>query len=256
MSELTIIQWVTAVATAASALFIAVQAFLTRRSVEMSREGVLAAVESARIASNALRESQLARLEAGVPRLTLTCPAFPDEPAQLLEPGADGVAVWKSIDRSMIFKLPRDADKELRLRHKVVIRNDGPGAASIQWPFLTFSPGRLGPLNVGESRECTVQIRRPVREWIEMLESGGGDEPELSDASPLCGTLQFVYEGPRDADITETHTVEFRGSPLAPVKDAVGDWTASLFFTGPEVIARTLPATRTYWKSRSEEEKF
>ncbi|MFK3678692.1 hypothetical protein ACI2IP_13250 [Microbacterium sp. NPDC090218] len=241
------LEWIAAGATALSAVVIAWQAWQTRRSVQASEKAV-------DVAQAALTESQLARVENGVPRLIVTSAFFV---------GAD--KLWRrdqqgeisEVEEGQIFKLPRDADMMLTCRHTFSIRNDGPGTVV---PKFKSSPSTSvmtppEPIPPGTEKEFIFTMRKSAAEWVSLLTPiSSGSE---STVYPVSGTVDVIYSGPRDSDVDETHPVIVRGSALIAVEDAEGDWRRYGSFEWQQSLtARVAPATRTYWRSRSANVKF
>jgi hypothetical protein len=239
------LEWIAAGATALSAVVIAWQAWQTRRSVQASEKAV-------EVAQAALTESQLARVESGVPRLIVTTSAFPASEKLWRHDVSPSVLVAETD----VFKLPRDAKTGLSFSHTFKVRNDGPGTVAPRFSgsggaWVHFSPE---PILSGTEKEYTFTVRLSVARWVKILASETpGDEAE----SPICATIDVVYSGPRDSDVDETHRIIVRGSALQAVEDAEGDWRRYKDDDwNTTVTARVAPATRTYWRSRSANVKF
>ncbi|WP_144877535.1 tetratricopeptide repeat protein [Microbacterium sp. 1.5R] len=240
------LEWIAAGATAVSAVVIAWQAWQTRRSVQASEKAV-------DVAQAALTESQLARVENGVPRLIVTTAFYV---------GAEKLWRWEQgqtveIEQGHIFKLPRDADMMLTCRHKFSIRNDGPGTVV---PKFKASPSTsvmtaTEPIPPGTEKEFVFTMRKSVAEWVSLLTPVPSEDERK--VYPVSGTVDVIYSGPRDSDVDEIHPVIIRGSALVAVEDAEGDWRRYEDFEWQQSLtARVAPATRTYWRSRSANVKF
>jgi hypothetical protein len=253
MTEPNAVEYVAAIATAVSALVIAWQAWQTRSSVKASQETVKASNSAVAVAQDALRESQLARLEAGVPRIFVIAQPWIDA-AKVRGPKAGGER-WESadVDPTTVFKLPRDGDIRLGVEHPITVRNDGPGSVRLQTApqAVRYPNGDLYDVfSAGESRQGTYYIQKSVKEWVELAEA------VARGAKPVANQLQITYTGPRDADVMEVHEVVVRGSCLVPVPDAIGDWTIEGDTFDTNMDASVLPAQRTYWRSRSQKLEF
>lgn len=244
------LEWIAAGATVASAAVIAWQAWLTRRSVQASEQAT-------EVARASLTESQLSRIEDGFPRITVSTPKYvPDTQVWRLD--TEGATLVSEND---IFKLPRDADLELRVDHTFTVRNDGPGTVL---PRITTWDGargfqRIDPIRAGDEQVYSFQIIHTVADWVKLLKSDATAERGNDDATvhPKCGSVRVKYAGPRDSDVDEDHVVEVRGSALIAVENAQGDWRrAAEGEWGSTLTAAVLPATRTYWRSRSAHVKF
>lgn len=248
------VEWIAATATAASAGVIAWQAWQTRRSVQASEDAV-------QIAQAALTESQLARIESGVPRLTVTTPMIPEAEKLWRRDGFQRVM----IAEDEIFKLPRDADLILGFEHTFTVRNDGPGTVL---PLTRASEsvsvqGFAEPIPPNSERVFTFAVRRTVAEWVTLLKPEVAISTKEVDGEsertvhPVCASVDVVYSGPRDSDVDEIHTVSLRGSALVAVSDAQGDWRRYSDFEWDGTLrARVAPAIRNYWRSRSAGVRF
>lgn len=258
MSDPTWLDYVAAAATTASAGVIAWQAWQTRAAVRASERTVEAAQESVTVAAEALRESQLARLEAAVPRITVSTPPWPELTTSTMPaPTAEEKYQRRAVTPSDVFKLPRDAELTLSVSHHFVVRNDGPGSVTVNvQPFAIPDAGTPEVIAPGTERGYSFTVRHTVEEWVEILEMIPPPEEGKPRRLPPAHTTRVTYVGPRDADVTEVHEVVVSGSLLRPVPDAKGDWNIDLSGWDYDLSAKVLPATRTYWRSRSNGEKF
>jgi hypothetical protein len=246
------IDWIVAGATIASAGVIAWQAWQTRAAVQASKDTVKAANRSVEVATEALRESQLARLEAAFPRFFVITHPWVDlgavEQSTTVETAQGGSYVrFEPLTEGRIFKLPRDEAVELLYRQKIEIRNDGPGSSLVelrtgaQWGTGDYEP----VVAAGIVREAFVMARLSVAEWVELSETRGVAK---------AGTVRI--RGPKDSDLDETFTVVLTGSVLAPVADAIGDWHVPVLDFDQPMEAHVEPGQRKYWRSRSQNQEF
>ncbi|GAA3737662.1 hypothetical protein GCM10022239_11710 [Leifsonia bigeumensis] len=146
-----------------------------------------------------------------------------------------------------IFKLPRDEAVELLYRHRIKIRNDGPGSGLVELRTGSqWGPGDYEPVvAAGTTREAFVMARLSVADWVELSESRGVAK---------TGTVRI--RGPKDSDLDETFMVVLTGSVLAPVADAIGDWHVPVLEFDQPMEARVEPGKRKYWRSRSQNQEF
>lgn len=238
----------------ASAGVVGWQAWQTRAAVKVSQKAVEASRESVAIAEQALRESQLARLESTVPRIFVTTTPYVHV-TKVLRPEEKRVKGYENreVRADEIFKLPRDAALNLQVEHTFRARNDGPGSVLLRLSRGYWQARDINPIIApGETVEGGFWIHHTVAEWIDILESGTEKEPAESFR------MTATYVGPRDADVAEHHTIVVTGSILEPVPDAKGDWRLreDTFDNLGAVSASVLPATRTYWRSRSKKIEF
>jgi len=256
------IEFVAAGATVASAGVIAWQAFLTRRALEesknavgaaregvaASREGVEASRAAVEVAQRSLTENQIARLEASVPRIWVTAGGVGYEVAERRE------GQYVALGPADVFNLPSDADREIAATGAVKIRNDGPGAAEVKFNRFLTKKGESHPvrsviLSAGETFDATYRLVKSVDEWIKIA------EVEAAKGQPAkAEVLVVLYQGPRDADIVETHMVHIYNSVLAEDTTRRGNWKEHELWN--EMRAVVSPSSRQYWRSRSRNEKF
>jgi len=245
LNAATVATIVAAGATTVSAGVIAMQAWYTRKSVAAS-------VEATRVAESALRESQIARIEAAVPRLSVRV----NGPVYVT--GLTYAEKWPftNVPQSATFVLPRDAERLVQVQHTVTVTNDGPGTATIT-PHAVFG-GYMMELSTqippGESGDFDLLIARPVSEWADLERKARNT---AISRGPEAARFTFTYEGPRDADVTEVHEVVIRGSVLTESEDANGVWRPhSDTDFGAFMNIEVLPAKRTYWRSRAAREEI
>jgi hypothetical protein len=244
---------VAAVATAVSAGVVAWQAVETRRSVRQARKSAEQAEISAQAARDAvtisqqiLQESQIARIDAGVPRVIVTI-ADPD-------PGL--VQEWtdRGVERILDgheFTLPRDAKRQLFIGRRIEILNEGPGsvALTLQEPLKLPNESEITicTLAPGQGTGGIYRVIRPVQEWINIAESKETGHPGLEH------TFSISHWGPRDAEAIEHIGVVTGGTLLQRAPDAPSSWQV----TKPAVVNSVVtPAKRTYWQSRTKNLKF
>ncbi|MEW5012256.1 hypothetical protein NAI87_00365 [Clavibacter michiganensis subsp. michiganensis] len=120
-----------AVATAASAVVVGIQAVQTRKSTEAavraaeaSERNADAAVAAARVSERMFAESERARREAALPKITIHCPDFSEAGVYRLKPrDEDG---WELLPED--FRLPLgdiDMFDEVAVRVRLTFMNDG-----------------------------------------------------------------------------------------------------------------------------------
>lgn len=233
------IEYVAAFATAVSAIVIGWQAWLTRRSLAY--------------VSESLREARIARLEATFPRITFDAPGWP----------IHSVDLWASdswdmdgIDANHVFRVPRDAKNTLFARFELSVKNEGQRAANLKFTDVLAeavdeSHGTrrgLSPIEPGETVTFALTFAASVGTWIERARAFE------TDSEQVILRASILHYGPGDSDIDETHEVVMRGRLLREDSDLTGSWQLDASFT--EARIQVMPATRTYWKSRSRNEKF
>jgi len=244
----TLAAWATvgsAVATAISAVVIAYQAKLTRESVGASREAVV-------VAQRSLEESQIARLDAGAPRLLVSALVVP-QTIRYKEgtPGPEFKGLRSlPVTDGQIFKMPLHKDYEFSAIVTVTVENEGPNSVELSFSpsvsSMDFALARSLNLRSGRSMEVTYAVRKSLAEWIADYHL---------DENAQRHQLTIDYQGTRDADVQERHVVHTRILMVSPIPNQDGDWgvlSGHIMHASCEV----LPATRTYWKSRTRGRKF
>jgi len=245
---------VAAIATAISAAVVAWQAVETRRSVRQARKSAEQAVISARAAQDAvaisqeiLRDSQIARIDAGMPRVIVRTKNL--GVAGVLEETARGD---EKIPTGDSFVLPRDANRRLFFTRKIEILNEGPGTVTLTMhqPLTLPASERsitvrtLAPL---ESIEGIYTVGRSIQDWIDIAETRETGHPGPEHA------FTITHTGPRDAEAVEYITVVTGGTVLQRVPDAPATWRVE---QPANVNSIVTPATRTYWQSKTNNQLF
>jgi hypothetical protein len=245
---------VAAIATAISAIVVAWQAVETRRSVRQARKSAeqaeisaQAAGDAVRISQEILQESQIGRIDAGVPRVIV----------RIKNPGTLGVLEDTDRGRERIpeghsFVLPGDGRRRLFFRRNIEILNEGPGSVTLnlhqplELPTdeRTITQRTLAP---NERVEGIYTVSRPVQEWIEISEPRETGQPGPEHAFTVSHT------GPRDAEAVEHIVVATGGTVLERVPDAPTTWQ---LMKPANVNSVVTPATRTYWQSKINNQKF
>ena len=247
--------WVVAaaLATTASALVIAWQAWETRRaanqamkSVEQARKSAEAARDAVSISESILQESQIARIDAGIPRVIVT--AFPPNATQVFQRtdlGDEGVT------SDSTFALPRDANRELYVFAGIDVRNDGPGTVKILFrkPLLDSVGEELreSVIPPGSQVGGTYKATRTIAEWIHIAESREGGDPGDEYV------FGMYHSGPRDAEAIEEFEVRTGGTLLERIPDQTGNWRLA---RQPVMASTAMPSKRTYYQSLSRDLKF
>lgn len=248
---------VAALATSASAVVIAVQAKHTRRSAEASEKAVA-------VANDTLREAQIARIDSNTPRFFVAAEGFLSGVATLEPVGADHSEV---VDSERVFRMPRDGDDSLALAYFLRIHNDGPGTLQLMCsgPFTLGGPdpeehvdeeGRLSlqvvrqmTLAPGTSRRGSFVVERRISDWVRIAEGSGRGEASEG------WRFEVVAKGTGDMDVDVTQSVVVTGSPMMRVPREDGAWRVTRpLHRGIRGAAE--PAVRTYWRSRTNGERF
>jgi hypothetical protein len=237
-----------ALATSISALVIAWQAIETRRAANQAKRSVDQAKASAEAARDAvdvsqsiLRESEISRIDAGVPRVIVTARDL--NLNQVMEETNIGD---EQVMPNTWFTLPRDANRRLYVTGGMNILNEGPGSVALQ----SFGSLRLGEsippstitLSVGDTTYGIYRATRTVAEWIALAETREGGNPGEDIVYGI------FHRGPRDAEATESIEIHIGGTLLERIPNETGNWRAS---PQPNMAAVVAPAKRTYYRSVS-----
>jgi hypothetical protein len=235
-----------AIATLLSAIFIAVQAWYTRKSVKETKSALDIAQAEFERNSLIFVDAQKARIDAEMPKLSVdgiesgSVTLGPASSQNLLSAGS-------TVDAS------KDLSEVLALVIRLSISNEGFRRAplrgyqresAIEVPALAHPGGLTTPL---------VIIELPLEEWI-AIAMQALKVPE--DEMPPLETVDFVYEFPGDVGADEIHTVEIRGSILEPV--GVDSWQIREISdeSASSIQVRALPFVREYWISRRANRKL
>ena len=235
-----------AIATSASAIVIAYQSIQTKKSVAAAKQGAEAAAAAVGISQAILQETQLARIDTGIPRLLVI--AEPQKPRvdRLIDRGVE--QIWPE----MTFQLPRDANQSVAATISFSVHSDGPGMVDLHaynedsFVVAGVSRTRYGLLP-GNDISVNYQISQTVEQWVELaqsLKNGESVEPHK---------FGLWHRGPNDAEAAESIEIHTRGTVLQEVLDSAGSYQlVPNLLLAPEVQ----PTIRRYWLSVSANIKF
>ncbi|HEV7950923.1 MAG TPA: hypothetical protein VGP24_14250, partial [Glaciihabitans sp.] len=201
-----------AVATALSAIVVAVQAFYTRKSVHDTAQTLELARKEFDRGSQLRVQAERARIDEEMPRLTLDAgmgyrgPLRPHEQFGLNEITGNYVS---AIARTS-FRMPADGEELIEAAFDVSILNDGPRSAvvTIELPLgdpIVSPHHQRVVISTGGHHKVTVSIIRPLSRWVDLAQR---DDVEVA--------LQLEYVYPGDASATEMHQVLVNGSMYSP----------------------------------------
>jgi len=243
-----------ALATALSAIVVAIQAFYTRISVRDTRDTLQLAHDEFDRGEHLRKEAERARIDAEMPRLTLDVgigyrgPLRPQEGAAL----NDLTGNYVSAIAHTTFRMPDDGAELIEAAFDVSILNDGPRSAVVSLRLClgdpVFTPHHqrvvIGP---GAKHDVTVSIIRSLSRWAEIARMDTPKETALR--------LEYVYPG--DASATEVHEVLIGGSLYSPDPDDESILVPVKGAATSRAFRVSLPPfTRTYWASRTENRRL
>lgn len=244
------IDYVTLAVAVISSGVIAWQAVMTRSAVQASRDTVT-------VAEASLRESQLSRLEAQVPRVFVS--ASGNVWTESLTRSEAGYGKFEEVGLSDEFKLPRDQAVPLIVPFYFDVQNDGPGSVSliIEPHASPVEPGASRVLGPGEKRQFKMAISRSVAFWVAIAEAEPNVSPAALSKWAECAKVTIRHVGPRDSDVEEIHEIRLFGTVVEGKPNEKGTWER---LNGPwserVMEAVLVPARRVYWKSRQRGEQF
>jgi hypothetical protein len=259
----TITAWSTlaaAVATAVSAIFIAWQIGLTRKSVETTEKTLKIAHDEFERGRTLQIEAQRARIDNEMPRLTVTVISqsrqawLPDQTTPdpySPEHRADEVEVGH------IFQRRTDLDTRVQVAIWIRIANDGPRRALVAVGAAHADEAHRREellIGVGEAQDIWARRIHTVREWLHISEQWHAGE------SHDVNIAEVVYIYPGDVGAIERHTVKQGGSVIEPTPKE--DWSVRIAefkeFDGsaPTLNAVVQPFTRDYFASRLASERI
>jgi uncharacterized protein (DUF1778 family) len=232
------VELVAAAATTASAIVIAWQAWLTRRSLKLAEQ--------------TLDETRLVRLDARAPRVFLSALDYPDTRTAEMRDFTFGGGSLETIPEGHRFTLPGHTNWEIRWSFPLTLMNDGPGSVvpefATERAMWVDGEGALVPPR--EAREFHVSIALTVEEWIRAAETSR--DPE----APETARLSVAVQGPDDSDVSDTWDISITGSLLDhPPGDRTGWAYLTEDFYGT-LRVKTERRTRVYWRSRARGEKL
>jgi hypothetical protein len=236
-----------AIATAASAAVVGVQAFHTSASAKASKEAVDVAQET-------LREAQRTRLDSRSPQIVVSLVSSM-HPVRGREDFEGKLLDVEQKDLTT-YRTPRDLEKVLTARLEFIVRNDGHTPVSLKSSKQLWEPNGHSILSLvvppGGSVSATFNVSKALSEWIQLYEAGVN---KAQAAKPLAGSLKLTYSGPGDSDVDALYVVEAHGSILEPISGEGDGWRLQMDWTR-ELHGVTLPTKFTYIKSRTTGEKL
>lgn len=244
-----------AIATAASAAFVAWQAFETRKATGTAQ----AALRSAE--SVALDQTR-ARLDDQAPRVEVhqENPAWPPL-------GASAVGMPQPWPGQHEWHFPRDGDVLLALRVDAVITNHSDRAVQVTFNGDLYETGtdRLTKMRhrmlLRPDETVTTQLLKlyPLTDWAHDhgVYAAGGSFEDLRAVA--AGTVR-VHDD-RDNGVVDTWNLRLSGWPLQPDAQRDGMWRLTLPTINEEAVRcvdfeMQPPRERSYWLSRGRAEQL
>ncbi|MFF4145959.1 hypothetical protein ACFY0A_32430 [Streptomyces sp. NPDC001698] len=241
-----------AVATSASALFVAWQAGETRRSTKISQ--------------NALKSSQAVALDAARGRLDDQAPQVEVHLADAAWPPLGPSSGWpQPWPAAQEWHFPRDEDVLLALRVTLHVINHSNRPVHVTFQGDLYHPHVEGAdrptamdrrLLLDPEQSVTADLRKhfPLKDWAEnhrVYTEGTGERP--------AQTLGLVrVSDDRDNGVIDSWELKLSGFPIQPDPDRAGVWHLTAP-TPDEPALRCVdfalqpPRVRTYWLSRSKD---
>jgi hypothetical protein len=259
----TITAWSTlaaAVATGVSAVFIAWQIALTRKSVEATDKTLDVARDEFERGRALQLEAQRARIDNEMPRLTVTVVS---QSSQAWLPNATAPDPYSRQPRAnevgpgQVFQRRTEMETRVQVAIWVRVANDGPRRALVR-VGAAYADGEDRQeefvVGVGEHRDFWAKRIHSVREWLEIHEKWHAGE--VTDVS----IAEVVYIYPGDVGAIERHNVLQGGSVIEPTPEE--DWSVRIAeFKRPDgnvpaLNAVVQPFTRDYFASRLASERI
>ncbi|MFF1817196.1 hypothetical protein ACFVWG_07855 [Kribbella sp. NPDC058245] len=268
--------WIAAGAAILAAGVVAWQSLETRRSAKASAKAAEAANTGLEYSKSALElarreesntrrlidEAVKTRIDEVTPTLTiilggLVGPLQPDlvDATQLVFTGGDEV-----------YRMPKHQDSILAMRQFFTLISDGkrimmvhmppwtPDWDEEQYPDTTLtSRSGLLEMPVGVRIDGFFDVKRTIADWIKITESTP-ENPSLPAAEFVIG-----YNDPSDTGATDHYPILVGGSPLKPVPDELGAWTATSSAgdaVHPQMTVTRMPRKRDYYLSKTENKKL
>ncbi|CAO1649458.1 hypothetical protein NYA9BBAC_00357 [Salinibacterium sp. NYA9b] len=244
-----------AIATTLSAVFIASQVFLTRRSLNTTEETLGLARDEIAHAALLRTDAQRAAIDAEMPRLTVEVTRqaremwrndkFEADPERLSD---ESQPVELKVGEEFIT--PRDNAIPIAVGMEISVSNDGPRRARVRIDHP--EGGREVVIMPGAATTQWVTREQSLQEWIEIAllrEGGTSEEREVAGVT---------YEYPGDFGANESHRVVQGGTIVERVPGNMGGWRIKSLAPSETdrsvaLKAVTMPFTRTYWASRERE---
>jgi hypothetical protein len=244
--------WIAAVAAVAAAAIVSWQSYETRRSVQ-------AAVEGLRLSRQQVNEAIRSRIDAAMPVITVTA-SRPDWPP--VEPSAfrgEAQPLLAGPQSPTLF-MPRDADRRIAVRARVVVRNNSAQHVLVLADGLL--PSRVIPVDQdlleiapGETLEGTMEVDRTLRDWVTIYASRSSGDPGPKHRATI------TYLGHGDTSATDIWTIMLSGTPIEPVDEFDAGWRVSAEPSAQNGSPASMgtgvaPSVRTYYLSKTRNEKL
>lgn len=255
-----------ALVTAITVLFIWRQTILTRRSVAATERSVKATEDALELAgkefdrnTELLADSQRARIDSEMPRLTTVVFESPRQ-AWLYDESENTESHSDESELAVgtsVFLMPQDADVRIQVGIRLIVSNDGPRQARFE-AYQPRNPEMLSQdmvVEAGSSKTVWVRRVETLERWVQIAkiyESDGGDATQGEDT-----VFEFNYIFPGDLGAIEHQRVIQGGSIVQRVAGS-DRWTLAPFTTNRYggLAAVPQPFWRDYYASRRDNRRL
>lgn len=210
-------------AAVAAAGVVAWQSCETRRSANASEKAVTAATDALTLTREQAAEAVRARIDAAMPRITVTAPDEPEWPP--LEPsgyvGGEPQPLTFGLDGSPMH-MPHDKARMITVRVGVLVINESDVHVVVDCPGLVdktlapFGQVRLEPHEI--LRGAWFAVTHSLEEWIAIYHARAAGTPPL----PTSGRVGYL--DPADTGAGDSWVIAIDGCPIEPVEDRDGMW--------------------------------
>jgi hypothetical protein len=257
----------TAIGTVGSAVFVAIQAWYTRRALKISRDAM-------RPAEAVAIEASRARFDAEAPRIEISLTAIPSR--YMVEPSSTEHLGGRAqpFEPGRQWHFPRDDDQLIVLRATVysinradnmvyaefegpIQREKGqprsgppiqPAAATQHVPARSVTDGSPIPLLL------QLEARFTAKQWAENYEA-----QQRGSHLPFVAEAKITYTDGRDEGVVDVYRLWLTGCPIEPVPTLGEVWRERLLRSPDGELPKEVinydpypPRKRQYWISRSE----
>jgi hypothetical protein len=245
-----------AVATTASAVVIAWQAWETRRTAAATEKTLVVGQESLSTSKALAVEALRTRLDARgqALRVHVAPPAWPP-----LQPSDFGDA--QPLPHGHTYRMSRDRDEQLVLRAELEIRNEGNRDATLVLIPPLRPQGESGPypphgyqrvVPRGGRLQATLEEARPISQWVQ-----NWDDAQAGRPPSVVIVAEIVCSDGFDEGVIDRWRIELTGRPIRPIDGDDSGWALNhQLDAAPRPISATVPPQeRLYYLSKRADQR-
>jgi hypothetical protein len=245
-----------AVATTASALVIAWQAWETRRTAAATEKTLAVGQESLSTSKDLAVEALRTRLDARgqALRVHVTQTSWPPlQPSDFGDP--------QPLPYGHTYRMSRDRDEQLMLRASFEIVNEGDRDATLSLhpplrplgesgPYPPYGYDRVVP--GGGRLEARLEEARPISQWVQ-----NWDDAEAGKPPSVIIVAEIICSDGFDEGVIDRWRIELTGRPIRPIEGDDSGWALNhQLDSAPSPISATVPPQeRLYYLSKRADQR-